>query len=136
VELHGRTRSGGVPLRLPPIVIAVVIPVRRKGYQDGDNCPLPTGDINSRPPGLGQSAQTIKLPPEIAKPVVSLCKALQVLQMRDDALVVRVLTGAGKFAGVVQNFHAPVVDFPVLVHHALLRHGHHERREPAASFSA
>jgi len=57
--------------------------------------PLSTGDLNSGPPGPSQSAQTIKLPPNIPEPFPGLCKALHRLKVHQDALVVRILARAG-----------------------------------------
>ena len=65
--------------------------------------PLPTGDLNSGPPGPSQSAQTIKLSPNIPEPFPGLRKALHRLKVRQDALVVRILARAGYIAGRIQH---------------------------------
>src|SRR5215212_5173276 len=49
------------------------------------------GQLDEDWPGQSQSAQTIKLSPNIPKPVPGLRKALHRLKVRQDALVVRIL---------------------------------------------
>ena len=56
--------------------------------------PLATGNVDSRSPGLSQSAQAIELRTKGLESVAGIPKAMHPLKMREDASVIQVSAGA------------------------------------------